>query len=69
MTPEAILRPTPDPALAALAALQRAGLRAVQEAQRTNTLMVVGRNGAVEHISPQEYLREREELANAHRDL
>ena len=59
MTPEAIVNPTPDPALAALAALQRAGLRAAQEALRTNTLLVVGENGKIEHVSPQDYLRDR----------
>lgn len=68
MTTKTILDPTPNPALAALAALQRAGLRAAQEALRTNTYLVVGRDGAIEHVSPQEYLREREELTNAARD-
>ena len=59
MTPEAIVNPTPDPALAALAALQRAGLRAAQEALRTNTLFVVAKDGKIEHVSPQDYLRDR----------
>ena len=61
MTPEAISKRTPDPALAALAALQRAGLRAAQEALRTNTFLVVGKNGEIEHVSPQDYLRDRAE--------
>ena len=59
MTTESIVKLTPDPALAALAALQRAGLRAAQEALRTNTLLVVAKDGKVEHISPQDYLRDR----------
>ena len=59
MTPENILNPTPDPALAALAALKRAGLRAAQEALRANTLLVVGKDGKIEHVSPQDYLRDR----------
>jgi len=50
-----------DAGLAALAALKRAGLRAAQEALRTNTYMVVAENGKVERLSPQEYLRERED--------
>ncbi|WP_296528641.1 hypothetical protein [Rhodoferax sp.] len=53
------MNPTPDPALAAVAALQRAGLRAAQEALRTNTYLVVGRDGKIEHVSPQDYLRDR----------
>ena len=52
-----------DPAQAALAALRRAGLRAAQDALRANTHMVVSRNGKVEHISPQDYLRDREKRA------
>ena len=61
----AILNPTPpvnDPAQAALAALARAGLRAAEDARRANTCMVVAENGKVLHISPQDYLRERQEL-------
>jgi hypothetical protein len=54
--------PHNNPAQAALAALQRAGLRAAQDALRANTHMVVGKGGKVEHISPQEYLRDREKL-------
>jgi len=42
-----------------VAALQRAGLRAAQEALRTNTYLVVGRDGKIEHVSPQDYLRDR----------
>ena len=59
MTTESIVKLTPDPALAALAALQRAGLRAAQEALRTNTLLVIAKDGKVEHVSPQDYLRDR----------
>ncbi|MEY2842812.1 MAG: hypothetical protein RI920_849 [Pseudomonadota bacterium] len=50
-----------DPAQAALNALARAGLRAAEEAKRTNTQMVVAENGQVVHVSPQEYLRMRAE--------
>lgn len=50
-----------DPAQAALAALSRAGLRAAEEARRTNTYMVVAEDGKVLHASPQEYLRKRSE--------
>lgn len=50
-----------DPAQAALAALARAGLRAAEDAKRTNTQMVVAENGQVVHVSPQEYLRLRAE--------
>ena len=42
-----------------MAALQRAGLRAAREALRTNTLMVLGKEGKIEHVSPQDYLRDR----------
>ncbi len=49
------------PVLGALAALQRAGLRAAHEALRTNTNMVIGKDGAIEHVSPQDYLRDRAE--------
>ncbi|MEO7106481.1 MAG: hypothetical protein ABIZ09_08920, partial [Rhodoferax sp.] len=59
MAPETTLKPAPDPALDALAALQRAGLRAAQEALRTNALMVLGKDGKIEHVSPQDYLRDR----------
>ena len=59
MTLEANLNASPDPALAAPAALKRAGTRAAQEALRTNTLMVVGKDGKIEHVSPQDYLRDR----------
>ena len=53
--------PTPilDPAQAALAALSRAGLRAAEDARRTNTYMVVEENGKVLRESPEEYLRKR----------
>jgi hypothetical protein len=59
----AVLKPSPsfDPAQAALAALSRAGLRAAEEARRTNTYMVVEEDGKVLHESPQEYLRKRQE--------
>ena len=60
----AVLQPTnitPDPAQAALNALARAGLRAAEDAKRTNTQMVVAENGQVVHVSPQEYLRMRAE--------
>ena len=50
-----------DPAQAALAALSRAGLRAAEEARRTNTYVVVEEDGKVLHESPQEYLRKRSE--------
>ena len=50
-----------DPTQAALAALSRAGLRAAEEARRTNTYMVVEEDGKVLHESPQEYLRKRSE--------
>jgi len=50
-----------DPAQAALDALARAGLRAAEDAKRTNTQMVVAENGQVVHVSPQEYLRMRAE--------
>lgn len=59
MTPKATLNPKHDPAQAALAALQRAGLRAAQEALRTNTYLVFGKDGKIEHVSPQDYLRDR----------
>ena len=61
MTNEAILKPEPDPALAALAALQRAGLRAAQEALLTNTHLVIAKDGKIERVSPQDYLRDRAE--------
>lgn len=60
----AALQPTNislDPAQAALNALARAGLRAAEDAKRTNTQMVVAENGQVVHVSPQEYLRLRSE--------
>ena len=63
MAPEIILNPTPEPALAALAALQRAGLRAAQEALRTDTNLVIVKNGKFEHVSPQDYLRDRAEAS------
>ena len=58
-----VLKPTPslDTAQAALAALSRAGLRAAEEARRSNTYIVVEENGKVLHESPQEYLRKRSE--------
>lgn len=49
------------PAQAALDALARAGLRAAEDAKRANTQMVVAENGKVVHVSPQEYLRMRNE--------
>ena len=56
--------PTPPaasgPAQAALAALTRAGLRAAEDAKRSDTYMVVAENGKVLHISPQEFLHGRE---------
>ena len=58
--------PTPilDPAQAALAALSRAGLRAAEDARRTNTYMVVEENGKVLRESPEEYLRKRNKPAS-----
>ncbi len=58
-----VLKPTPslDTAQAALAALSRAGLRAAEEARRSNTYIVVEEDGKVLHESPQEYLRKRSE--------
>lgn len=53
-----------DPAQAALAALSRAGLRAAEDARRTNTYMVVEENGKVLRESPEEYLRKRAEHAS-----
>ena len=50
-----------DPSQAALAALSRSGLRAAEEALRTNTYMVVEEDGKVLHESPQQYLRKRSE--------
>jgi hypothetical protein len=41
--------------------LARAGLRAAEDAKRTNTHMVVAENGQVVHVIPQEYLRMRAE--------
>ena len=58
------LAPTPSAsstAQAALAALTRAGLRAAEDAKRSDTYMVVAENGKVLHISPQEFLRGRDE--------
>ena len=59
----AVPKPSPDldPAQAALAALSRAGLRAAEEARRSNTYIVVEEDGKVLHESPQEYLRKRSE--------
>ena len=60
----AVLQPADvslDPAQAALNALARAGLRAAEDAKRTNTQMVVAENGQVVHVNPQEYLRLRAE--------
>lgn len=53
--------PTPadDIAQAALAALARAGLRAAEDARKTNTHMVIAENGKVRHISPEEYMSQR----------
>ena len=50
-----VLKPTPslDTAQAALAALSRAGLRAAEEARRSNTYIVVEEDGKVLHESPQ----------------
>ena len=48
-----------DPAQAALAALSRAGVRAAEDARRTNPYMVVTANGKVVRESPEEYLRKR----------
>ena len=47
-------------AQAALAALTRAGLRAAEDAKRSDTYMVVAENGKVLHISPQEFLHGRD---------
>lgn len=58
------LAPTPpasSTAQAALAALTRAGLRAAEDAKRSDTYMVVAENGKVLHISPQEFLYGRDE--------
>ena len=54
--------PASSTAQAALAALTRAGLRAAEDAKRSDTYMVVAENGKVLHISPQEFLHGREEL-------
>ena len=54
--------PNTDMAQAALAALARAGLRAAEDARRTNTSMVVAENGKVLHLSPQDYVRQRGQL-------
>ena len=54
--------PNTDMAQAALAALARAGLRAAEDARRTNTSMVVAENGKVLHLSPQDYVRQRAQL-------
>ena len=53
--------PASSTAQAALAALTRAGLRAAEDAKRSHTYMVVAENGKVLHISPQEFLRGRDE--------
>lgn len=58
------ITPAFDPAQAALAALSRAGLRAAEEARRSNTFMVVAEDGEVLHESPQDYLRKRDERAS-----
>jgi hypothetical protein len=47
-----------------LAALTRAGLRAAEDAKRSDTYMVVAENGKVLHISPQEFLHGREEQSS-----
>jgi hypothetical protein len=54
-----------DEAQGALAALRRAGLRAAEEALRTNTYMVVAEDGKVEHLTPLDYLRQRGQLKPA----
>ena len=54
--------PNTDMAQAALAALARAGLRAAEDARRTNTSMVVAENGKVLHLSPQDYVSQRAQL-------
>lgn len=61
-----IVEPTSncDPVQAALAALSRAGLRAAEDARRTNTYMVVEEDGKVLRESPEEYLRKRTEPAS-----
>ncbi|WP_246881421.1 hypothetical protein [Acidovorax sp. JG5] len=53
-----------DPAQAALAALSRAGLRAAEDARRTNTYMVLEENGKVLRESSEEYLCKRTESAS-----
>ena len=56
--------PASSTAQAALAALTRAGLRAAEDAKRSDTYMVVAENGKVLHISPQEVLHGREEQSS-----
>ena len=56
--------PASSTAQAALAALTRAGLRAAEDAKRSDTYMVVAENGKVLHISPQEFLHGREEQSS-----
>ena len=51
-----------DMAHAALAASSRAGLRAADDARRTNTSMVVAEDGKVLHLSPQDYVSQRAQL-------
>lgn len=51
---------TDDLAQAALAALTRAGLRAAEEARKANTHMVITVEGEVQHISPEEYVSQRQ---------
>lgn len=53
-----------DSAQAALEALSRAGLRAAEDARRTNTYLVVEEDGKVLRESPEEYLRKRTEAAS-----
>lgn len=61
-----LMQPTSkfEPAQAALAALSRAGLRAADDAHRTNTYMVVEEDGKVLRESPEEYLRKRNKPAS-----
>ena len=61
-----IAEPTPnfELAQAALAALLRAGIRAAEDARRTNTYMVVEENGKVLRESPDEYSHKRAEPAS-----
>lgn len=62
MTPPTLsdAAPTDDLAQAALAALARAGLRAAEDARKANTHMVIAEDGKVQHISPEDYVHQRQ---------